>query len=64
MHIDRSFRFFSGISQHFWQELQQRSLRVPNSQQLLTFLTETLVASLLAFSDAPLEDASSGDSGG
>jgi hypothetical protein len=36
MHIDRSFRFFSGISQYFWQELQQRSVRVPNSHQLLT----------------------------
>jgi hypothetical protein len=54
--IDRSFRFFSGISQHFW--------RMPNSQQLLTSLTETLVASFLAFLDAPLEDASSSDSGG
>jgi hypothetical protein len=64
MYIDRSFRFFSGISQKFWHELQQRSLRVPNSQQLLTFLTETLVESFLAFLETPLEDASSSDSGG
>jgi hypothetical protein len=49
------------MSKYFWQELQESEIGVPNSQQLLTFLTETLVERFLPFFDArPLEEASAG----